>query len=191
MFHHSVRRTVTLFAASLSLLSAGVAFGATTPAPDSIQVGQMAPDFQLPNQSGIETSLHQFRGHWVVLYFYPKDFTKGCTLEAHNFQHDSSLYAQAGAVIVGVSVDPVGSHQGFCSQEKLGFKLLSDTAATVVTRYGCLMQWKGHTLAARTTFLIDPAGKVAKIYRGVKPAGHSAEVLADLAELRKSSQYNE
>lgn len=152
---------------------------------DSLAVGKPAPDFKLRNQAGVETGLKEFRGKWVVLYFYPKNFTGGCTIEAHNFQRDSAFYTKAGAVILGVSTDNVGSHKDFCSKERLGFTLLADTGGVVSGLYHSLKSWVGIKLSARNTFIIDPKGNVAKIFVGVKPAKHSEEVLAALAELTK------
>lgn len=147
-------------------------------------VGSPAPSFNLPSQEGATISLDQFKGKWVVLYFYPKDFSSGCTIEAHNFQRDIDKYTQKNAVIVGVSVDDVDSHKGFCAKEGLNFKLLADTKHAVSEEYGSLMEYKGMTLSARNTFLIDPAGVIKKVYASVNPQGHSEQVLADLAELQ-------
>ena len=119
-----------------------------------------------------------------MLYFYPKDFTSGCTVEAHNFQRDIDKYAQKNAVILGVSVDDVNSHKSFCAKEGLNFKLLADSNHAVVQKYGSLMEYNGMTLAARNTFLIDPAGMIRKVYLKVDPQGHSTEVLADLQQLQ-------
>ena len=137
-------------------------------------------------QSQPQVSLKDYHGKWVVLYFYPKDFTSGCTLEAHNFQRDQSKYSDAGAVILGVSVDTAQSHKDFCAKEGLNFKLLADPDAKVCTEYGSVMDYKGQKLAARNTFIINPGGDIVKVYTGVKPAEHSEEVLKDLAELKKS-----
>jgi|ERR1051326_316377 peroxiredoxin Q/BCP len=153
-------------------------------APTVPAEGSAAPVFKLPSQDGSSVSLDQFRGKWVVLYFYPKDFTSGCTLEAHNFQRDLAKYEQKNAVIVGVSVDAVDSHKGFCTKEGLNFKLLSDTEHTVVNKYGSVMNYQGTDYAARNTFLIDPNGVIRKVYVKVKPATHSDDVLADLATLQ-------
>src|SRR5437763_386136 len=120
------------------------------------------------------------------LYFYPKDFTSGCTMEARNFQRDLAKYEGADAVILGVSVDTAQSHKDFCAKERLNFKLLADPDAKVSTGYGSVMDYKGSKLAARNTFIINPKGEVAKVYTGVKPAEHSEQVLKDLAELKKS-----
>jgi len=149
-------------------------------------VGKPAPDFSLTTGDGSQVSLKDYRGKWVVLYFYPKDFTSGCTMEAHNFQRDLSKYEETGAVILGVSVDTAQSHKDFCTKEGLNFKLLADSDAKVSTKYGSVMDYKGSKLAARNTFIINPKGEIAKVYTGVKPAEHSEQVLKDLAELKKS-----
>jgi thioredoxin-dependent peroxiredoxin len=150
------------------------------------EVGQPAPDFSLTTGDGSQVSLKDFKGKWIVLYFYPKDFTSGCTMEAHNFQRDLSKYDQTGAVILGVSVDTAQSHKDFCAKEGLNFKLLADPDAKVTAQYGSAMDYKGAKMAARNTFLIDPQGKIAKVYTGVKPVEHSEQVLKDLSELKKS-----
>jgi thioredoxin-dependent peroxiredoxin len=146
--------------------------------------GSPAPAFNLPSQEGAQVSLDQLKGKWIVLYFYPKDFTSGCTVEAHNFQRDIDKYTQKNAVIVGVSVDNVDSHKGFCAKEGLNFKLLADPDHSVVQKYGSVMEYNGITLAARNTFLIDPTGVIRKVYLKVDPQGHSEEVLADLDQLQ-------
>lgn len=144
------------------------------------QVGQNAPSFTLPSQEGTPVSLDQYRGKWVVLYFYPKDMTSGCTLEAHNFQRDLSKYRAANAVILGVSVDSVESHKQFCAKDSLSFTLLSDSGKKVVAEYGSLGNYAGFKIARRNTFLIDPQGKIVKVWTGVDPSHHSQEVLAAL-----------
>src|SRR5436309_7482672 len=149
------------------------------------EVGKPAPDFSLTTGDGSQVSLKDYRGKWIVLYFYPKDFTSGCTMEAHNFQRDLSKYEQTGAVILGVSVDSADSHKGFCAKEGLNFTLLSDPHAKVTAAYCSAMEYTGSKLAARNTFIIDPEGKIAKVYTQVDPAGHSDEVLAALAGLQK------
>jgi thioredoxin-dependent peroxiredoxin len=155
---------------------------AVTEAP---AVGSSAPEFALTTNEGNQAALKDFRGKWVVLYFYPKDFTGGCTLEAHNFQTDLSKYQALNAVILGVSVDTAESHKSFCAKEGLAFKLLSDADTKVSEAYGSLMDYNGTKLSARNTFIIDPQGKVAKVFMKVSPGGHSAEVLAALATLQK------
>ncbi len=148
-------------------------------------VGAPAPTFKLVNNEGKEVSLNDFKGKWVVLYFYPKDFTSGCTLEARNFQRDLAKYDAANAVILGVSVDTADSHKEFCAKEGLNFKLLSDPEAKVSQEYGSVMEYNGAKLSARNTFIIDPQGKIAKVFEKVKVGGHSDEVLAALASLKK------
>jgi peroxiredoxin Q/BCP len=143
--------------------------------------GTMAPDFTLSSQEGKQVSLKDFRGQWVVLYFYPKDMTQGCTIEAHNFQADQDKYTAKKAAIVGVSVDSVDSHVQFCTKENLTFKLLADPTHGVVDKYGSV----SGTVAARNTFIIDPKGVIRKVYLKVSPNPHSAEVLAALDALQK------
>jgi peroxiredoxin Q/BCP len=150
-------------------------------------VGTPAPDFTLKSQENKPVSLHDFKGKWVVLYFYPKDFTSGCTVEAHNFQRDLAQYEQKNAVIVGVSVQDEDSHQKFCTKEGLSFKLLADTKQEVSTEYDSVMNMGVVKLSARHTFLIDPQGKVEKVWLDVKPDKHSEEVLAALTELQGAS----
>jgi thioredoxin-dependent peroxiredoxin len=149
--------------------------------------GTIAPDFTLPSQDGSSLSLHDFRGKWVVLYFYPKDGTPGCTIEAHNFQRDQEQYVKRNAVVLGVSVDSTGSHKQFCSQQGLTFKLLADTEHKVSAMYGSLMNFGVAQVASRNTFLIDPQGKIERVYTHVDPNKHSEEVLAALDEVQKTA----
>src|SRR5580704_17669972 len=167
----------------LTLVMAAL-FAVAADQPQPPVAGSQAPGFSLPSQEGTQVSLDQFKGKWVVLYFYPKDFTSGCTIEAHNFQRDIDKYTEKNAVIVGVSVDNVDSHKGFCTKEGLNFKLLADPNHGVVQKYGSIMEYNGMTLAARNTFLIDPTGVIKKVYLKVSPQGHSDEVLADLQQLQ-------
>jgi peroxiredoxin Q/BCP len=148
-------------------------------------VGTAAPDFTLQSQENKAVSLHDYKGKWVVLYFYPKDFTSGCTVEAHNFQRDQAKYDAKNAVIIGVSMQDPDSHQKFCTKEGLSFKLLADTDSRVSTTYDAVMNLGVTKLSARHTFLIDPNGVVQKMYTDVKPEKHSEEVLAALNELEK------
>jgi thioredoxin-dependent peroxiredoxin len=150
-------------------------------------VGTVAPDFTLNSQDGKPVSLHDYKGKWVVLYFYPKDFTSGCTVEARNFQRDLAQYEQKNAVIVGVSMQDENSHQQFCTKEGLSFKLLADTKSEVSTTYDSVMNMGVAKLSARHTFLIDPQGKVEKVWLEVKPDKHSEDVLAALTELQGAS----
>jgi peroxiredoxin Q/BCP len=170
----------TLFLFTLIMASVFAVATDSTPPP---AVGSPAPTFSLPSQEGGQISLNQFKGKWVVLYFYPKDFSSGCTIEAHNFQRDIDKYTQKNAVIVGVSVDTVDSHKGFCAKEGLNYKVLSDTNHEVSQKYGSLMEINNMTLSARNTFLVDPSGVIRKVYIKVNPTDHSTQVLADLNEL--------
>ena len=155
-------------------------------AADPPGVGTQAPEFTLPTQEGHPVSLKEFHGKWVVLYFYPKDFTQGCTIEAHNFQADQPKYDKINAAIVGVSVDTVDSHQQFCTKENLTFKLLADEKKEVVNQYGSVQTiGKLGDVAARNTFLVDPQGTIRKVFLKVDPNPHSKEVLEALAELQK------
>jgi peroxiredoxin Q/BCP len=147
--------------------------------------GSAAPEFSLSSEDGNQVSLKDYRGKWVVLYFYPKDFTTGCTIEAHNFQRDQAEYARRNAVILGVSVDSAESHKNFCAKEGLNFKLLADTQHQVSKEYGSLMNFGVTQISARNTFLIDPQGKIARAFSSVNPARHSAEMLAAIDELEK------
>jgi peroxiredoxin Q/BCP len=148
-------------------------------------VGTTAPDFKLSSQEGTQVSLHDFRGKWVVLYFYPKDFTTGCTIEAHNFQRDLSQYEQKNTAILGVSVDTVDSHKQFCTKEGLSFKLLADSDKQVVNTYGSVQTFNGNTVAMRNTFIINPQGVIVKEYIKVDPTKHSEELLAALPALQQ------
>jgi peroxiredoxin Q/BCP len=150
--------------------------------------GAAAPNFTLNSQEGKPVSLQDFRGKWVVLYFYPKDFTGGCTMEAHNFQRDLTQYQQKNTVILGVSADTADSHKQFCTKEGLDFKLLADPDTKVISEYGSLMEYKGMKLAARHTFLINPDGVIAKEYMDVDPSTHSQELLAALTQLQAAAK---
>ena len=162
------------------LLFSVAAFAAEFP-----PVGSAAPDFTLKTDEGKTASLKDFRGKWVVLYFYPKDFTSGCTIEAQNFQRDLAKYAAKNAAIVGVSVDSAESHKDFCTKEGLKYRLLSDPEGKVSTAYNSVMEYNGTKLSARNTFLIDPKGNLVRVFAKVKPVGHSEEVLAALDEVQK------
>lgn len=174
---------IPLFSAALAAL---VFLGTARAADDAMPaVGATAPTFTLPSQTGDLVSLNSYRGKWVVLYFYPKDMTTGCTIEAHNFQRDLSKFEAENAVILGVSVDTVDSHKQFCTKDGLTFHLLADPQHKVVDEYGSLGHFGTWTIANRNTFLINPHGKIVKVWTKVDPSHHSEEVLAALAELKK------
>ena len=167
------------------LIAAAIMVPRMTRAASVPAVGTAAPDFTLNSQEGTPISLSQYRGKWVVLYFYPKDMTTGCTIEAHNFQRDQAKYDAANAVVLGVSVQDVKSHQQFCTKDGLTFKLLADPDDKVTEEYGSLKNYGVAKLAARHTFLIDPQGKIVKELMDVDPNGHSDEVLAEMTTLEK------
>ena len=146
--------------------------------------GQLAPEFVMQDQYMKTHSLEQYLGKWVVVYFYPKDDTPGCTTEACNFRDDIFRLRAMNAQVLGVSVDSVASHARFAEKYGLPFPLLSDATGAVAGEYGCLTEWRGATIAARHTFIVDPNGNIAKIYREVDPDTHSAQVLTDLASLQ-------
>lgn len=167
----------------LSLLCAtGLAVADEVPA-----VGSAAPGFSLPDQNGRQVTLDGLRGKWLVLYFYPKDDTPGCTEEACNFRDDLALLTELGAQIVGISVDDSSSHAEFAKKYHLPFPLLADRDGAVARRYGAYADWKVLRYAKRYTFLIDPQGKIAKTYLKVDTSRHSVEIIADLKQLTSSS----
>ena len=151
-----------------------------------LEAGAAAPNFSLLSQEEKPVQLTDYKGKWVVLYFYPKDMTSGCTIEAHNFQRDLQKYDALNAVILGVSLDTVASHKTFCTKDSLTFKLLADPDHKVIDAYGVHISGVGSIkFANRETYLISPAGKVAKVWTGVNPSTHSADVLAELAAEKK------
>ncbi len=145
-----------------------------------VTTGDQAPDFELPDQDGQLHSLEDYRDRWVVLYFYPKDETPGCTTEACEFRDNIFAYRELNAQILGVSLDDVESHKAFAENHGLPFPLLADTEGTVADAYGVKTRMMGWTVAKRQTFLIDPAGNIAVHYDKVDPDTHSEQVLADL-----------
>jgi len=153
-----------------------------------MQPGEKAKDFSLKNQDGIEVSLRDFAGKWVVLYFYPKDDTPGCTAEACEFTNDFAEFKGLGAVVVGVSADAPEKHAKFIEKYGLKVTLLSDTEKTVLQEYGAwgekCMYGKTTYGIKRTTYLIDPQGKVAHIWNNVKAKGHALKVKEELAKLK-------
>ena len=151
-------------------------------APAMPAEGQAAPTFTLPSQDGTQISLKSFKGKWVVLYFYPRDMTTGCTIEAHKFQDSLPQFEAKHAVILGVSVDSTAMHQQFCTKDSLTFRLLSDTDHKVVSAYGSLASRNGVFMANRNTFLINPKGKIAKVWVKVNPPESASEVLTVLPD---------
>ena len=171
---------VALIVVAVAVLAVALRAGDKAPA-----VGSAAPDFTLNSQDGKPVSLRDFKGKWIVLYFYPKDMTTGCTIEAHNFQRDLPKYDAKNAVILGVSVQDSKSHQEFCTKESLTFKLLADTEKRVSDEYGSVLNMGVMKLSSRHTFLIDPNGIIRKEWMGVDVKTHSDDVLAALDELEK------
>ncbi|MGB7087246.1 MAG: peroxiredoxin [Phormidesmis sp.] len=166
----------SLIAAFTSSVPVAYALGGPQPT-----INQPAPAFTLPtNREEGKISLSDYAGEWVVLYFYPRDFTPGCTLEAQRFQRDLSQYQAHNAQIVGVSADDVGSHQEFCDSEAIAYPLLSDPNGEVSRAYGSWMT----PMSMRHTYLIDPSGVLRERFLGVRPAIHSQEVLARLDQLQ-------
>ena len=149
------------------------------------QAGETAPDFTLRNENDQPVTLDQYRGKWVVLYFYPKDMTTGCTIEAHNFQRDLPEFDALNAVILGVSLDTVASHRKFCEKDSLHFTLLADPGRDVVREYGSLGHFGKWTIAKRNTFLIDPDGTIVKVWTKVNPMIHAKQVLAEIRALQQ------
>ena len=174
-------RIVLCMAASLAC---GAATLAATP-----PLGSPAPAFKLQDQAGKWHELKDYQGKWVALYFYPKDQTPGCTTEACEFRDNIFAFREAGAVILGISVDTVESHRKFAEKHGLPFPILADASKDTARRYGVLKSFiGGMELARRETFLIDPAGRIVKRYADVEPKGHSAQVLNDIKELQKSKE---
>ena len=171
---------LTLVVAIVAVVSAIPLFTARAADEPMPAVGQDAPTFTLPSQDGSPVSLDQYKGKWVVLYFYPKDMTTGCTIEAHKFQDALPQFDAKNAVILGVSVDTVDSHKQFCTKDSLTFHLLADPDHKVVSAYGSLGAFGPMTIANRNTFLIDPQGKIAKVWVKVTPANAASDVLAAL-----------
>lgn len=179
-------RTILITVVAIAFMwfpgEAAIALGGPQP-----ELNQLAPEFTLLGNDGEgkiqEFSLQDYRGQWVVLYFYPQDFPPGCTLEARRFQQDLPKYLERNVQVLGVSVDDVDSHEAFCDAEGLKFPLLADSTGDVSKQYGSYLT--GYSL--RHTYLIDPEGILRKIYLGVNPAIHSQEVLTDLDSLMANS----
>ena len=163
---------------AIALVCSSLAF-----ADRGVEIGAAAPEFELPDQEGQLHSLEDYRDQWVVLYFYPKDETPGCTTEACEFRDNIFAFRKLNAQILGVSLDDVESHKKFAENHGLPFPLLADTEGTTADAYGVKTKMMGWTVAKRQTFVIDPQGKIARHYEKVDPDEHAAEVLADLEAL--------
>ena len=149
-------------------------------AAPTLKPGDDAPNFSLPDNQGRQVNLNDFKGKWVVLYFYPKDDTPGCTTEACHFRDDFKLLENLGAQVIGMSIDDSFSHKKFAEKYNLPFPLLSDASGEVASLYGALNNFLVIKLAKRYTYLIDPQGKIAKIYLSVNTSKHSQEIIEDL-----------
>jgi thioredoxin-dependent peroxiredoxin len=153
-----------------------------------LSAGSPFPDFSLPNQNGKTTSLSDFAGHWLVVYFYPKDDTPGCTTQGKSFTATKSDFDAAGIKVVGVSADDVTSHRNFHHKFAFAIDLLSDTNSTLMNTLGLgQSEWKGMKFWDRTTFVVDPKGMVRKVYEKVNPEGHEKVLLADIGALQQKA----
>jgi len=182
-----MQRTLALLFALIVSLTGAASLCLADEAAAGPKDGQAAPDFKLQDQKGEWHSLADAKGKWLVLYFYPKDFTPGCTKEVCTFRDDVIALRKAGAEVLGVSLDDVKSHAEFAEKYHVPFPLLSDAKQETAKAYGVLTSKMGMTYAKRETFLIDPQGKIAKHYRDVDPEKNSKQVLADLGTLSKNS----
>jgi len=150
-----------------------------------IDVGQKLPDFSLDNQDGQKKTAASYAGKWLVLYVYPKDDTPGCTIQGKSFTATKADFDAAGAVVVGLSADDVGSHKAFCDKFSFTVELLADPSASLLGALGVgQSEWKGTMYWDRTTFLVDPSGVVRKVYLKVDPNGHEKAVLEDIRAMK-------
>jgi thioredoxin-dependent peroxiredoxin len=152
-----------------------------------MQAGNPFPNFSLPNQDGKTTRLSDYSGHWLVVYFYPKDDTPGCTIQGQAFTASKAEFDAAGIKIVGVSADDAASHKNFCSKFALNIDLLADTSSGLMKTLGLgQSEWKGMKFWERTTFVVDPTGTIRKVYEKVDPQGHDKMLLQEIKKLRQS-----
>jgi peroxiredoxin Q/BCP len=175
-----MKTIIQLILITLSIL------GVSTVSAEAIEVGAMAPDFTLIDQNNKPQTLSKKRGKWVIIYFYPKDETPGCTTEACNFRDNILSLRVKKAIVWGISVDNSKSHAAFSENHKLPFTLLADPAGKVAKQYGSLLNMVIFKIAKRHSFIIDPNGKIVKIYRNVNPKSHVEQILKDLDKLQKS-----
>ena len=169
---------------SMNVAAACLLFVAMAPVQaDAVDRGSAAPDFDLLDQNSERHTLSGYSGRWLVLYFYPKDDTPGCTTQACEFRDDIFILKKMGVAVVGVSLDDVESHREFAEKYSLPFPLLSDAGGEVARRYGALTSFGPVKFAKRQTFIIAPDSRIAKVYRSVRPEKHSDEVIADLGAL--------
>ncbi len=182
-----MKRFITVALLALVAMLTALSFTSIGIADDQPLVGSLAPEFELPDQTGQLHSLEDYRNQWVILYFYPKDETPGCTTEACEFRDNIFAFRDLNAQILGVSLDDVESHKAFAENHSLPFPLLADTEGETSTAYGVKTRMFGMTVAKRQTFIIGPDGNVAKHYDKVKPDEHSAQILADLKALGAGS----
>jgi peroxiredoxin Q/BCP len=182
-----MKRFTTVAVAALVLIVASLSFTSIGIANEQLAVGSPAPEFELPDQTGQLHSLEDYRSQWVVLYFYPKDDTPGCTTEACEFRDNIFAFRDLNAQVLGVSLDDIDSHKEFAENYDLPFPLLADIEGETSSAYGVKTRMFGMTVAKRQTFIIGPNGNIAKHYNEVKPDEHSAQVLTDLKELGAGS----
>ena len=182
-----MNRFITIAVIAIVSVIAASSFTSIGMANDQPLVGSPAPEFELADQTGQLHSLEDYRNQWVVLYFYPKDETPGCTTEACEFRDSIFAFRDLGTQILGVSLDDIESHKAFAENHSLPFPLLADTEGDTSAAYGVKTRMFGMTVAKRQTFIIDPDGKIVKHYEKVKPDQHTAIVLADLKELGAGS----
>lgn len=181
-----LHRTMTRFVSLLGLALCLMATTSPVHAVDkTLEIGDRAPDFSLTDQNGKQHRLVDYRGRWVILYFYPKDDTPGCIKEACRFRDDNLEFGKRGADVLGVSIDNRDSHAAFSEKYGLPFPLLADTGGKVAGLYGSYFSFGPLHFARRHSFIIDPDGRIASIYRKVDPAIHSSNLLHDLTELQK------
>ena len=178
-----MKRNVLIVITLVAVLAAVFGFTSLGIANDGVAVGDTAPEFELPDQDGQLHSLEDCRDQWVVLYFYPKDETPGCTTQACEFRDNIFAFKERNAQILGVSLDDIASHKAFAENHGLPFPLLADAEGVVASAYGVKTRMFGMEVAKRQTFIIGPDGRIAKHYAEVKPAEHAALVLADLDAL--------